>query len=354
MNRETSRHVHRVGIIGWGRMASTVDEEKRDNSGRVPQPVALAEAYRQVPQTELVAVADIDPQKLEAFSSRWGVNQLYTDYREMLEAEDLDILSVATHADLHCEMTVAAAEAGVRAVLCEKAMAISLPEADRMIAACREASTTLTIHFHNRWDPLMVRTRNLISDGAIGSLISASGTMGPELVHEGGHLFDLLRFMVGDEVAWVFGQLEVSRPPHLDPGGSGYLQFRNGVHAFVNAVSQPVSFEFDFIGTKGRIRVGYATDELWTVEEGMLEGRALVGRKIPQNIEARSGTVKAIEELVACIEEGKESSCTGEDGRAALELALAFHHSHQSGGTKVTLPLLDSTTAVSNPKYQVK
>ena len=221
-----------------------------------------------------------------------------------------------------------------------------------MIAACRKAGTTLTVHFHNRWDPLMVRTKALIADGAIGSLISVGGTMGPELVHEAGHLFDLFRFMVGDEVAWVFGHLDNSRPAHLDPGGSGYMQFRNGVHAFVNAVSGcPVGFELDFIGTKGRIRVGYFTDELWTLEEGVHEGRALVGRKIPQNIEGRSGTVKAIEELVACIAQGKESSCTGEDGRAALEVGLAFHHSHREGGAKISLPLVDTTTTVSNPKY---
>ena len=65
-------------------MASTVDEEKGNRPGRVPQPVTLAEAYRQVPGTEVVAVADIDRAKLEAFSGRWGVDRVYTDYREML------------------------------------------------------------------------------------------------------------------------------------------------------------------------------------------------------------------------------------------------------------------------------
>ena len=131
------------------------------------------------------------------------------------------------------------------------------------------------------------------------------------------------------------------------------MQFTSGVHAFVNAVTQcPVPFEFDFIGTEGRIRLGYGVDELWTIDEEAYEGRALVGRKIPQNIEARSGTVKAIEELVACIADGKGTSCSGEDGRAALEAALAFHHSHLAGGAKISLPLVDATTIVSNSKYQ--
>jgi predicted dehydrogenase len=221
-----------------------------------------------------------------------------------------------------------------------------------MIAACSEAGATLAVHFHNRWDPLFVRVRDLIADGAIGSLISASGSMGPELVHEAGHMFDLFRFMVGGEVAWVVGQLDDEPAAHLDPGGSGYLMFRNGVHAFLNATKGcPVGFEFDFVGTKGRIRIGYFVDELWTVEEGLHEGRALVGRKIPQHVEARSGTVKAIEELAACVAGEKEISCTGEDGRAALEVALAIHRSHREGGARIDLPLVDETTVVGNPKY---
>ena len=341
---------YRVGIIGCGRMAGAIDEEKRNRGGRVPQPVALAAAYRQVPRTELVAAADGNGARRETFSRRWAPDRLYADYRDMLANEALDIVSVATHAHLHAEMTVAAAEAGVKAVLCEKAMAVSLPEADRMIEACRRAGTKLVVHYHNRWDPLMVRVRDLVADGAIGRLISIAGVMGPELVHEASHLFDFMRFLVNDEAAWVVGRLDDET--HPDPGGSGYILFRNGVHAFVNAVRGcPVAFEFDVIGEKGRIRIGYHADELWTLEENLHEGRALVGRKIPQNIEARSGTVKAIEEIVACLDQNEESACAGEDGRAALEIALAFHLSHRQGGAKVCLPIQDASMRVLNPKY---
>ena len=346
------KSTYRVGIIGCGRMASTMDDEKRRQPGRVLQPGVLAGAYGQVGSTEVVAAADINRERLAGFSARWGVHRLYADYRDMLGAEALDIVSVATHAPLHAKMTVAAAEAGVKAVLCEKAMATSLPDADRMIEACRKSGTTLSVLYHNRWDPLMVRVKELVAGGTIGELISIAGNMGPELVHEATHMFDLMRFWSGDEAAWVFGRLDGGREPHEDPGGSGYIQFHNGMHAFVNAVEgSPVGFEFDLVGTKGRIRIGYHVDELWTMQEGVYEGRALVGRKIPQNIEARSGVVKAIEELVECIEHDRTPSCSGEDGRKALEIALAFHVSHRKGGAKVELPLDDISLSVTNPKY---
>ena len=204
----------------------------------------------------MVAVADIDRDRLADFSTRWGVQRLYSDYRDMLEVESLDIVSVATHANLHAEMTVAAAQAGAKAVLCEKAMATSLRDADRMIDACRKSGTILSVLYHNRWDPLMVRVRDLVREGAIGELISIAGNMGPELVHEATHMFDLMRFWSGDEAAWVFGQLDGGRDPHEDPGGSGYIRFEKGMHALVNAVEgSPVGFEFDLVGTKGRIRI---------------------------------------------------------------------------------------------------
>ena len=347
-----SETTYRVGIIGCGRMASTMDDEKRRQPGRVPQPGVLAAAYGKAERTEVVAVADINRDRLADFSTRWGVQRIYSDYREMLAAESLDIVSVATHANLHAEMTVTAAEAGVKAVLCEKAMATSLHDADRMIDACRKSGTILSVLYHNRWDPLMVRVRDLVREGAIGELISIAGNMGPELVHEATHMFDLMRFWSGDEAAWVFGQLDGGRDPADDPGGSGYIRFEKGMHAFVNAVEgSPVGFEFDLVGSRGRIRIGYHVDELWTVEEGLYEGRALLGRKIPQNIEARSGVVKAIEDLVTCIEEGTAPACAGEDGRKALEIALAFHVSHREGGAKVELPLEDTSLTVTNPKY---
>ena len=343
---------YRVGIIGCGRMADTIDEEKRNGPGRLPQPTSLAGAYRQVCGTELVAAADTNRERLEAFSGRWGVDHLYGDYRKMLAEEALDIVSIATHAHLHRDMTVATAKAGVKGILCEKAMAANLAEADNMIEACDRAGTILSVHYHNRWDPMMVRTRQLVADGAIGRLISVAGNMGPALVHEASHLFDLIRFFSGDEVSWVFGHLDSDVPPSDDPGGSGYMQLRGGAHAFVNATSGcPVGFELDLIGTEGRIRVGYHVDELWTLIDGVYGGRVLAGRKIPQRVEFKSGTVRAIEELIECIEHGRESSCTGHDGRAALEIALAFHVSHQQGGVRVSLPLHHTELTVQHPSY---
>ena len=108
-----------VGIVGCGRVAAL-----------------HAEAYTLVPDTQLAAAADIDPDKLDLFCERWSIPQRYRSYEEMLAQADVDIVSVCTLDNLHGPATIAAAEAGARGILCEKPMAFHLEEADRMIAAC--------------------------------------------------------------------------------------------------------------------------------------------------------------------------------------------------------------------------
>ena len=131
---------YRVGIVGLGRVASTIQDEVAGYAGRMLLPYSHTHAYAAVPRTRVCAVADIDPQRTAGYVERWqpefGDIAAYTSYEEMLQTEDLDIVSVCTHAPLHAPVTLAAAQAGVKAVFCEKAIATSLAAADAMIAAC--------------------------------------------------------------------------------------------------------------------------------------------------------------------------------------------------------------------------
>ena len=115
-----------VGIVGCGRVAAL-----------------HAEAYTLVPGTQLVAAADIDADKLDLFCERWSIPQRYGSYEEMLAQANVDIVSVCTLDNLKGPVTIAAAEAGARGILCEKPMAFHLDEADRMIAACDRAGAKL-------------------------------------------------------------------------------------------------------------------------------------------------------------------------------------------------------------------
>ena len=91
---------------------------------------------------DLVAAADDDPTKLKDFKQRWDVSALYTDYREMVEKEQIDVVCLTTRPEPRAEITVGLAELGVKAIFATKPMCRTLAEADAMIDACAKTTSS--------------------------------------------------------------------------------------------------------------------------------------------------------------------------------------------------------------------
>lgn len=355
-----SARVYRSAIVGCGRKAATLDDEERCRINYSIQPDTHAGAYRQVPTVQLVAAADPNESKRKFMQERWGVPAVYADYREMFEKERPDLVSVTTRASLHAEVTIAAAGAGTKGVLCEKAMATSMREADAMIEACRRAGTLLMINHTRRWHPTWEQVLKAVRDGAIGPLRAIVGICPGPLIHNGTHLFDLMR-MFGGDAAWVAGQVQDGRCE--DRPGRALLKFDDGVAGFVDLDSM-LGFAIELQGTVGRLFIDPA-EEGFTIWEYRDPSRSQGDRQWYQGNSCKQRTVRhlsssagsgaakgtlvaAIEGLIACIEEGRENRSSGQDGRAALELALAVYQSHARGGVQVTLPLQDRELAVNS------
>ena len=332
---------YRVGIIGLGRVASTIQAEVAGYAGRMLLPYSHTHAYAAVPQTRVCAVADVDPAKTADYVEQWqpvfGEIATYSSYEEMLHSEDLDVVSVCTHAPLHAPVTLAAAEAGVKAVFCEKAIATSLAAADAMIAACDEHNVKLVINHTRRWDPYYETALALIEDGRIGSVRTVAVHFAGELVHTGIHWLDLMLLFSQSEAAWVSGALAPGADTARDAGGTAYVGFRNGVMGFIDGQSGPV-FEVDVIGTAGRLRLSNSDAEFSTFDSAT---RTMVKRPFPLVTYPRSGMQGAVEEIVRCIAADRPSRSDGHAGRAALELAAAVYASQASNGARVTLPLAE-------------
>ena len=129
---------YRVGVVGAGRIASTIQDEIEHGPFSFLLPYSHAGAYAANPATEIVAVADVDTERCDAFGERWGVARRYADYAEMLGNESLDIVSVCVPTRAHTAVMEAVAGSGLRGVMLEKPIGQSLREADAMIAACAE------------------------------------------------------------------------------------------------------------------------------------------------------------------------------------------------------------------------
>ena len=121
-----------------------------------------------VHDAEVAAVASRTPGKAKRFAAERGIEQAYEDYRELLVRPDIDMVTVAVPNDLHCQVTCDAAAAG-KHVICEKPLCRTIPEADRMIAACRDAGVFLFYAEELLFAPKYVRARTLVEEGALGT-----------------------------------------------------------------------------------------------------------------------------------------------------------------------------------------
>ena len=185
--------IYRVGIVGCGGIAHFHGQ----NYGR------YADDF------QIVAAADINQESVDRYCQEFDVTTGYTDYEKMLFQEDLDVVTVCTWQGTHSEITVAAAESGVKGIICEKPMTTSLGEADAMIKACDQHNVKLAIGHQRRFEALYPETCRLLADGVIGDPVSIVRRVGSGLLNWGTHVIDLTRQILGDPAtSWVIGQVE--------------------------------------------------------------------------------------------------------------------------------------------------
>jgi len=338
-----SEEMYRGAVIGLGVMGQIADGLGGEHISLYP-PCCHADAYDMHGQTELVAGATRDAGRQARFREARN-KPVYADYCEMLAKEQLDIVSIATPATVHAEMVVAAAEAGVKAIWCEKAMAVSLTECDGMIAACEKAGTVLAINHQRRWDGRYVALKRFLDAGEIGQVQAVQIHFGGgRLCRGGSHAFDLARFFVQEDISWGMGWL--SDPDAFDPGGTGIFETQSGIRIVIDdALGMQHGLWVEVIGDGGIIKLvddGFDV-QVWTPDER--EGWAGFGvmsrRHLARNHSVGSPFLNAMGDLIQCIEKGIPSQSSGQDGCKAFEMVTAVHLSHRDEKRPIAFPILE-------------
>jgi predicted dehydrogenase len=335
-----NEHKWKAAVIGLGFIGAG-DQVSGDAIG---QNVANldgthAAALAAHPRIRLAAGSSRDEGRRARFKARQGAVTAYADWRDLLAAEKPEIVSIATNSPFHADITIACAEAGVRAVLCEKPLATSLAAADLALAACRRHGTLLAVNHSRRWHPLWQAAAAALRDGAVGEPRQAlahwpSGRLG----NIGTHLFDALRLLLAREPLAVSGVLDPAVPPDCrgkqfrDPGGWGAIEFTAGLKAFINAPAETgLPLAVQIAGTAGQLTI--------RGKEALIEPWQGAARKLEIAADGRTSLDRAVTDLVHCLETGGQPACTGEDGLAALEIIIGFHASDRSRGQWVPLPI---------------
>ena len=330
---------YRAGIIGLGFIGAG-DQVSGDALGQRVEDLdgTHAEALAGHPQIELVAGSSRDLGRRERFAERTGA-RTYADWRELLEREGLDIVSVATYANVHADPTVACAEAGVRAVLCEKPIAQSVPDAERMVAACAGAGALLVINHQRRFNSCFRKARAHLAAGGLGELTSINvqwptGRLGGV----GSHVFDTILHVTGRRVEAVSATLDLAGKPDArgprftDPGGWGIMRFDGGLMATVDATDYGVApWDVRVNGAEGRALVGSndVTIEYW-------DGRT---EQFTNDGQDGTGMDVAVREIVGWLEGESAFGYDAAETVHGLEAIAAFHASHARNAAWVELPL---------------
>lgn len=334
------RPIYRGAIIGLGFIGGA-DQVSGDALGQQVQSLDGTHlgAMLKQPRVELVAGSSRDAGRRERFALRTKA-RTYPDWREMLERERPDIVSVATYAPQHADITVACAEQGVRAIYCEKPIATKLADAERMLAACRKSKSLLVINHNRRFNPMFRRLRDLVAAGDLGDLTSASIQWGSgRLGNVGTHLFNAACMLIGRRVESVSATLDLARKPDCrgpafsDPGGWGLLRFEGGLIATFDAADfGKVPAAISLNGTTGRAMAGKkdgVTLEYW-------DGRT---DQWASPTGGESSMDRAMAEIVAWLDGEVEFPDAAEDSLHTLEIIVACHASHERHAAWTALPL---------------
>ena len=332
---------YRVGVIGCG------DTAAKKGAMGYAMAWAHAEGYEKLgDQCEMVACADLVPERAGAFAKRFGFTATYTDYRTMLAEEGLDIVSISVWPKLHAEMTIAAAEAGVKAIHCEKPIAYSWGDCKRMVAACDEHGVQLTFNHQRRFGQAFVKAKALMTAGEIGELVQM-GFGGGNLYDTGTHFIDMMSFFNDETPAtWVLAQLDY-REPHLvfgaDHAGQALAQwqYENGVLGL--ATNGPGTGAVGAInklwGTAGAIEIeptGDGMPPLRIKRDGQRQWEAVDTEG--ESIHGPGFIDQAMAEIVNALATGTESQLCARRAMIATEIIFACYESSRRRA-RVDLPL---------------
>ena len=331
MNKE-SRPL-RTAVIGVGSMGK--------NHARV---------YAELPETELVGVADASRETVLRVAGRFGV-PAYTNYRELLEKERPEAVTIAVPTALHEEVATVAMEAGIH-ILIEKPIAATVEEGERLIAQARVLRRQLMVGHIVRFNPATQMLKRKLQAGELGRIFQIvcrrTGPF-PVRVRDVGvvvdlapHDLDVMRFLTGMDPVRVFAETERRIHTAHEDLLLGMLRFPDGVIGTleINWLTPTKVREVLVLGERGMFRVDDLTQDLYFYENAQANGRlwqslqyikgVSEGQMIRYAVKRQEPLQAELQAFAQAVQTGTPVPVSGEDGLAALRLALALVESGQT------------------------
>lgn len=340
---------YRVAIIG--------------RTGRGDYGHRLDVVWKDIPQVQIVAVADEDEKGRAEAAKRLGISRTYGDYREMLANEKPQIVTIAARwPDCHREMALACADAGCH-VLCEKPIARSLEEADDIVNAFEKRGLKLAMAHQTHYSPTLAKIRDLIAAGRLGDIVEIRGRGkedhrggGEDLMVLGVHIMDLMRAIAGTDPQWCSACVLVEGKPaarndvHDGNEGIGPIagdeihatyRFPNGIMGYFSTRRSRdgagARYGVQVFGTKGVLSMTMSAlptvhlleSPSWTPVPNGADWTVFASTTEPEPAKEALGNRLIAQDLIRAIQSNTQPDCSARDGRWAIEMIMGAYESHR-------------------------
>jgi inositol 2-dehydrogenase len=322
-----------IGVVGVGEMGRRHAENLRRN----------------VPDARLIAIADVSEDRARRAAEELEIDLHYSSLDAMLENKDIQALVIATPDKFHARAIQLATRAG-KDILCEKPLALNLPDARAALTAAEKAGTRLQVGFMRRYDPAYAAAMQRIEAGEIGipvifKSIGRDKDQPPLSAYESNvngmifytntiHDFDLARWLMQDEVTTVQACTTSAIRPEVAKYGDVVaslvnLQYRNGAIGNIESYAQAVygyDVRTEIVGSKGSIMVG-TLDRVPAVFMTARGGEQMLADHFLSRF--ADAYLAEMKDFVQTMLSDRQPRVTGDDGLKALAIAVAAEESHK-------------------------
>ncbi|QDV67901.1 putative oxidoreductase YvaA [Rosistilla carotiformis] len=347
----------------------------------------LDTVWHQIPEAEIVAVADANQAGLARELTKLQVEQGFGDYEKMLQQVQPEFVAICSrHADQHHAMALAAIEAGARGLYIEKPICRTPAEADTLLAACAKHSAKIAVAHRNRYHPALPQIQQLIAEGRIGNLLELRGRGKGD--HRGGaedlwvlgsHILNLVDYFTGPPKSCSAVMLQEGRPvtaADVRPGAEGLGPLAgNALHARYETAAGPIAyydsvakdgtagtaFCLQLLGSEGTITIHMDGRPLAYLCEGspfrppktprqwlpISSGGAGVAEPNPEAVADSSHHITAVRDLIEAVDENRRPLCDMQNAATTVEMICGVFESHRQGGAAVELPLKNRDNALT-------
>ena len=326
----------------------------------------------------LAAVCDLVEEKAEQRKSEYiekvgdAKVAVYTDYKKMLEEQDIDVVTIATESGYHPEIAMYCMN-NKKHVICEKPMALSIKNADDMIECSKKNNVKLCVSHQNRFNKPVQQLRSAVEENRFGRLVNGTARIlwnrnmgyyhqapwrgtwkldGGTLMNQCIHNIDLLQWMMGGEIDTVYAQCDTFlRDIEAEDFGAIVIRFKNGTIGIVEGTAcvYPKNLEetLSIFGEKGTVCIGgLAVNkiETWNFEDHKdLDDEILKSQEGDPDTVYGFGHIPLFKDMIDAINNDRKPLIDGEEGKKGMSIILAAYKSRLTG-MPVKFPMGDFST----------